>query len=67
MELTAGLATLPTMPDKLGILAKELKILSRLVAPVLAAGTGVVLEADFNIAAAAGLATVLAAPAKLGM
>lgn len=61
MELTAGLATLLTMPDKLGILAKELKILSKLAAPLLAAGTG-----EFKLAAA-GLATVLAAPAKLGM
>lgn len=66
MELTAGLATLLTMPAKLGMLANELTILSNLAAPVLAAGTGVVLEAEFNVAAA-GLATVVVAPAKLGM
>lgn len=63
MELTAGLLT---MPDKLGIFANELRMLSKLAAPLLAAGTGVVLEAEFKLAAA-GLATVLAAPAKLGM
>lgn len=66
MELTAGLATLLTMPAKQGMLANELTMLSKLAAPVLAAGAGVVVEADFNVAAA-GLATVLAAPARLGM
>lgn len=59
MEPTAGLATPLTRPDKLGILAKELKMLSKLAAPLLAAGTGVVLEAELILAA--GLATVLLA------
>lgn len=66
MELTAGLATLLTMPAKLGMLANELTMLSKLAAPEVAAGTGVVVEAEFNIAPA-GSATVLAAPAKLGV
>lgn len=66
MELTAGLVTLLKMPAKLGMLANELTMLSKLAALELAAGTGVVVEVKFNIAAA-GLATVLAAPAKLGM
>lgn len=66
MELTAGLATLLTMPAKLGMLANELTMLSKLAVPVLAVGTGVVLEVGFNVAAA-GLATTLAAPAKVGM
>lgn len=66
MELTAGLATLLTRPAKLGMLANELTMLSKLTAPVLLAGTGVLVEVEFNVAVA-GLATVLAAPAKLGM
>ena len=41
-------------------------MLSKLTAPVLLAGTGVLVEVEFNVAVA-GLATVLAAPAKLGM
>lgn len=47
-------AAVPTFPDRLGMLANELTMLSKLGAP----GAGV--EED-------GLATVLTAPAKLGM
>lgn len=66
MGLTAGLATLLTRPAKPGMLANELTMLSKLTAPVLLAGTGVLVEVEFN-EAVAGLATVPAAPAKLGM
>lgn len=66
VELTAGLATLLTIPAKIGMLANELTMLSKLAVAVLAAGTGEVEEAEFNVAAA-GLATVSAAPAKLGI
>lgn len=51
-ELTAGLATLLTMPAKLGMLANELKMLSKLAAPVPEAGVSVVVEAEINSAAA---------------
>lgn len=64
-ELTAGLATPLTIPAKLGMLASEQRMLSKLEALVLAAGTGVVTEA-FTVAAG-GLATLLAASARLGM
>ncbi len=67
MELMAGLATLLTMPAKLGMLANELTMLSKLAAPVLAAGTGAVVEAGVSGAVAVGLARALEAPAKLGM
>lgn len=60
MELTEGLATLLAMPAKLGMLAKELTMLSKLATPDLVTDTGV--EAEFN-----GLATVPAGSAKLGM
>lgn len=60
-----GSAKLLTRPAKLGMLAIELKMLSNLTASVLAAGTGVMVEV-FGVALA-GLATLLAAPARLGM
>lgn len=55
--LAAGLVTPPTMPAKLGMLANELTMLSKVRAAVLAAASCV--DAEF--------ATVLAAPAKLGI
>lgn len=64
--LAAGLVTLPTMPAKLGMLANELTMLSKLRAPVLAAVSSVGPEAEFNVTAS-GFATVLAAPAKIGI
>lgn len=60
--LTAGLATLLTIPAKPDMLANELTMLSKLAAP----GTGVLEGPEFNVAAD-GLATMLAVPAKLGM
>lgn len=66
MELTVGLATPLTIPAKLGMLASEQIMLSKLAAPVLGAGTGMVAEAEFTVAAG-GLATVLVAPARLGI
>lgn len=65
-ELTTGLATPLTIPAKLGMLASEQTMLSKLAALVLAAGTGVVAEAEFTVAAG-GLATLLAASARPGM
>lgn len=63
-ELTAGLAIPLTIPAKVGMLASEQTMLSKLA--TLAAGTGVVAEAEFTVAAG-GLATLLAASARLGM
>lgn len=68
MELTAGLAIPFIIPAKLGMLANELKMLSKLAAPVLAAGTVVVEEAGFKVAApalAAGTGVVVEAGFKL--
>lgn len=61
-----GSAKLLKRPVKLGMLAMELKMLSSLTASVLAAGTGVAVEVLLGVALA-GLATSLAAPARLGM
>lgn len=55
LELTVGLGTLVPILAKMGLLADELRMLSKLM-----------LEGRFS-AAEVGFRTVLAAPAKLGM
>lgn len=60
------LSILLTIGAKSCILANELKILSRLAEPVFAAGTDLVVEAEFNVALA-GYAKALVVPAKLGI
>lgn len=61
-----GLAMSATTPVKLGTLAREFIIFSRLTWLALASGSGVAGEVDFDVAAAE-LATAFAVPSKLGM
>lgn len=52
VELTVGSVTLLIKPVKLGKLASELTILSRLTELALASGTGVAVDADCGVGAA---------------
>lgn len=64
VELTGGLAILQIMSVKLGTLASELTIVSRLTEFASVSGTAGAVEADGAVAESA---TALAVPSKLGM